>query len=271
MPLSSACRCACGVACYCELPRTTFFSNRSKNFDVYDTWSEERACRCIAKVPRPDRVGDPTVSQRLIREGQLLERLTHLHIVRAYETIDGPRPTLILETLTGETLEHMIETRQRRLPLRSIIVLGIQLCSAMHYPHHHGVLHLDPKPSNVVSERQSTTRHQVQGCCQHWDDGPGRQPARPGPRPYQRQPAEEVVLHSEELVARLGNDGGPGLLAAPAPSCAYSPECLEGARDDLRQIGLSRGPSVRAELRYQGLPYPFANTLLSKRGRQRRF
>ena len=127
--------------------------HRSNNFDVYDAWSEERACRCIAKTPIPDLVRDKKLMRGLFREGKLLKKLTHPHILRAYETLKDPRPTLILETLTGETLQHMIETRQRRLPLKSVIVLGIQLCSAVHFLHRHGILHLDLKPSNIVAER----------------------------------------------------------------------------------------------------------------------
>ena len=127
--------------------------HRSNNFDVYDVYSEERACRCIAKIPIPDLVRDKKVARDLFREGRLLKKLTHPHILRAYETLKDPRPTLILETLTGETLQHMIETRQRRLPLKSVIVLGIQLCSAVHFLHRHGILHLDLKPSNIVAER----------------------------------------------------------------------------------------------------------------------
>jgi eukaryotic-like serine/threonine-protein kinase len=127
--------------------------HRSNHFDVYDVWSEERSCRCIAKVPSPDRVDDPTVSRRLFREGQLLKKLTHPHIVRAYETLKVPQPTLIMETLTGATLSYLIETRQRRLPLTGIAHLGLHLCSAIQYLHRHDILHLDLKPSNVVSER----------------------------------------------------------------------------------------------------------------------
>jgi serine/threonine protein kinase len=130
---------------------------RSNSFDVYDVFSEERASRCIAKLPMPKRVEDAKVRSRLLREGRLLLKLTHPHIVRAYEVFRGPAPVVILETLTGETLARMIERRElageRRLPLRGAAFLGLHLCSAMHYLHHHGILHLDLKPSNIVSER----------------------------------------------------------------------------------------------------------------------
>ena len=127
--------------------------HRSNNFDVYDAWSEERACRCIAKTPIPDLLEDKSLARGLFREGRLLAKLTHPHIVRAYETLKEPQPILILETLTGATLAYLIDTRQRRLPLRAIVNLGLHLCSAIHYLHRHGILHLDLKPSNIVSER----------------------------------------------------------------------------------------------------------------------
>lgn len=130
---------------------------RSNNFDVYDVFSEERASRCIAKLPMPERTEDGSVRRRLVREGRLLLKLTHPHLVRAYEIVKEPVPVVILETLTGETLGHMIERRElsggRRLPLRGVAFLGLHLCSAMHYLHYHGILHLDLKPSNIVSER----------------------------------------------------------------------------------------------------------------------
>ncbi|ABG03162.1 serine/threonine protein kinase [Rubrobacter xylanophilus DSM 9941] len=126
--------------------------HRSNHYDVYDVFSEERACRCVAKVPIP-REGNGRAVRRLLREGTLLRRLAHPHIVRAYDVIREPRPAVILETLTGETLSYLIDTAPRRLPLREVACLGIHLCSAVHYLHRHGILHLDLKPSNIVSER----------------------------------------------------------------------------------------------------------------------
>lgn len=125
---------------------------RGNHLDVYEAWSEERACRVVAKTPRPDRLEDRKTVRALMREGRLLKKFTHPHIVRAYEVLKEPQPVVILETLTGATLEYLIDTRARRLAIAEIVHLGLHLCSALHYLHRQGVLHLDLKPSNIISE-----------------------------------------------------------------------------------------------------------------------
>ena len=126
--------------------------SRGRTLDVYDVWSQERACRCIAKTLRSDRADDRSARRRLEREGRLLRRLSHPHIVRGYELLSTPSPLVIMETLSGETLAHMIEEDDDPLSAAEIAQLGLQLCSAIQYLHRHSVLHLDLKPSNIVAE-----------------------------------------------------------------------------------------------------------------------
>ena len=126
--------------------------HRSNVYDVYDAWSSERECRCIVKALRPDRLYEPSKRRRLLAEGRLAESLTHPGIVRAYETLTRPEPMVVLETLTGETLAHLVDRRVRPLGARELAFLGLHLESAVGYLHRHGYLHLDLKPSNIVAE-----------------------------------------------------------------------------------------------------------------------
>ncbi|MFJ7146901.1 serine/threonine-protein kinase [Streptomyces sp. NPDC100445] len=118
--------------------------------DVYDAWSVERACRCVIKTVRPDRRDEKRLRERLLREGGWLREFTHPHLTRAYETFESPEPLVVLETLTGETLSHLVHRLRRRPGAADVALLGVQLCSAIHYLHGRGLLHLDVKPSNVV-------------------------------------------------------------------------------------------------------------------------
>jgi serine/threonine protein kinase len=126
---------------------------RTLVLDVYDVWSEERRARCVAKTLRPDRLDDTRARRALAREAQVLMSLTHPHIVRCYEHIARPRPVVLLETLTGATLARLLDDRpRRRLAGADLGWLGIHLCSALSYLHRQPLLHLDLKPSNIISD-----------------------------------------------------------------------------------------------------------------------
>jgi eukaryotic-like serine/threonine-protein kinase len=124
--------------------------SRTRRFDTYEVWSEDRACSCVAKVVREDRAGEPRVREALIAEGERLIALVHPHIVRGYELLDAP--ALIMETLDGETLAHLIERTPGGLPPEDVKWLGLHLASALRYLHRRDLLHLDVKPANVVAE-----------------------------------------------------------------------------------------------------------------------
>ena len=124
--------------------------SRGRDFDVYFGWSADRECGCAVKLVRPDRVTSASAIRRLLSEGRLLRGLTHPHIVRLYDMQDRPA-VLVLETLTGETLDQMI-CGPRRLALADVATLGLQMCSAIGYLHRQGYLHLDLKPSNIICD-----------------------------------------------------------------------------------------------------------------------
>lgn len=125
--------------------------HRSGHLDVYAAECARRRCPVVVKTPRPDRLRDAGVVRDLLREGRLLRRLAHPHLVRGYEVHREPRPAIVLETLGGETLSHLF-ARAAPLGARDVAELGRQLASAVAYLHDEGLLHLDLKPSNAIAD-----------------------------------------------------------------------------------------------------------------------
>jgi serine/threonine protein kinase len=158
--------------------------SRGHRLDVYDAWSDERDSRCVLKTLRPDRAGEASARRSLELEGRLLRRLTHPHLVRAYATVRTPdgRPVVVLETLPGETLAHLLgrlTAAGTRLAPVDVALLGRQLCSVVGYLHRHGLLHRDIKPANIVANAGRATLIDLSLVRR-----PGRAPAGAGTFAY---------------------------------------------------------------------------------------
>lgn len=126
--------------------------SRARTYEVWDAWDPARACRVVVKALRADRRDDERAAARLLAEGELLESLRHPHIVGAYETVPVTPPVVVMETLGGATLSHIID-EEPPLGAAEIAQLGLHLVAAVVYLHRRGLLHLDLKPSNAIAEQ----------------------------------------------------------------------------------------------------------------------
>jgi serine/threonine protein kinase len=121
-----------------------------RRYEALLVWDEHRLAVLVAKVLRPDVVGDERVLRELTREAALLERLAHPVVMRSFGAVTGGRfPHLLLEHLEGPTLDELM-ARDGAIALEQALPLALHLASALHYLAAERVLHLDVKPSNVV-------------------------------------------------------------------------------------------------------------------------
>jgi serine/threonine protein kinase len=120
-----------------------------RRYEAYLAWDDDLYALVAVKIVRPDRVGDEASLAGLRSEIDVLGRLSHPVIVRAFDAApEGPRPHVVLEFLDGPRLSTLI--RRHGVVPEQLLPLALQLCSALHYMAGRGVLHLDVKPRNII-------------------------------------------------------------------------------------------------------------------------
>src|SRR5438105_10820366 len=106
----------------------------------------------------PAVVADEHSLARFDREDNILKELKHLSSGRLLATgrYQG-QPFYAMEYIQGESLDHVLERRQR-MTWEEVVSLAQPLCSALQHAHEKGIIHRDLKPSNLMVLRDGTIK-----------------------------------------------------------------------------------------------------------------
>jgi len=93
--------------------------------------------------------GQPEMLERFYREAQA-GILQHPNIVIVYDLGDEDGvPFIVMEYVSGEPLDKLIASGKQVTLVEKLSIIE-QVCSALGYAHHRGVVHRDIKPANVI-------------------------------------------------------------------------------------------------------------------------
>ncbi len=105
------------------------------------------------KVLAEGLVESPDALQRFRREVRAAAKLTHPHVVAAYDAaeVEGVY-FLVMEYVDGQDLSALVK-RQGPLPAAQAVNCLLQAARGLEYAHQRGIVHRDIKPSNLLLER----------------------------------------------------------------------------------------------------------------------
>jgi len=117
---------------------------------VFRVWDHKLKVARAMKVLLPEYARNAKIRQRFESEARTMARLEHRNLVRIYDVgIQAELPYLVMELVTGGSLQRWIETRGA-MPPRLALEATLQLTAGLVAVHAAGVVHRDIKPHNVL-------------------------------------------------------------------------------------------------------------------------
>jgi serine/threonine-protein kinase len=111
-----------------------------------------QANRVVAiKILAPEHCRKPKVLARFEREADTMTELRHPNIVQLYgHGRHGLLPYIVMEFLDGLTLADALQKYGGTLGLPESVAVVKQVAAGLSFLHHHGLVHRDVKPQNIV-------------------------------------------------------------------------------------------------------------------------
>jgi serine/threonine-protein kinase len=101
--------------------------------------------------------GQPEMLERFYREAQA-GILQHPNIVIVYDLGDEDGvPFIVMEYVSGEPLDKLISSGRHLSMIEKLSIIE-QVCAALGYAHHRGVVHRDIKPANVIVQQDGQAK-----------------------------------------------------------------------------------------------------------------
>lgn len=131
--------------------------HRSAMSTVFKALDRKTGDAVALKVPLMNLEADPAFYARFEREEEIGKVLDHPGILKIIPVEQKSRPYIVMEYVKGQTLERLMQG-VGILPIADTLKIASRLCDALEYMHHHGVIHRDMKPSNVMLCDDGTLR-----------------------------------------------------------------------------------------------------------------
>ncbi|GAA5044521.1 hypothetical protein HNP84_004649 [Thermocatellispora tengchongensis] len=118
-----------------------------------DVLGRDVAVKEVRLAPGLDEARRRELCEATVREANVAARLKHPSIVTIHDVIvEGGRPWVVMERLSGSSLEELVR-RRGPLPPHQIARVGVSVLAALAVAHAAGVVHRDIKPGNVILTR----------------------------------------------------------------------------------------------------------------------
>jgi serine/threonine protein kinase/CheY-like chemotaxis protein len=108
-------------------------------------------------LPR-ETAGQSSFAERFQREVETIAQLSHANIVMAFDADEAPRGLfLVMEFVDGRDLGSEV-TEEGPLSVADGVDCIVQAARGLAYAHHHGVVHRDVKPANLLRDTSGVVK-----------------------------------------------------------------------------------------------------------------